>query len=66
MSQAVMQQAQPIGAMRARDAAHFLGIGQSTFWRWAKEGRVPRGKRLSSRATVWLRADLERILAEAK
>ena len=65
MSQVITEQSNG-GAFRAKDAARFLGIGQSTFWRWAKEGRVPRGKRLTPGTTVWLRADLERILAEAK
>ena len=52
------------GAMRARDAAKFLGISVSTFWRWVGEGRIPRGKRLSARCTVWLRADIERALTQ--
>ena len=52
------------GAMRAHDAAKFLGVAVSTFWRWVKEGRLPKGRRLSSRCTVWLRADIERFLEE--
>ena len=52
------------GAMRAHDAAKFLGVAVSTFWRWVKEGRLPKGERLSSRCTVWLRADIERFLEE--
>ena len=52
------------GAMCAHDAAKFLGVAVSTFWRWVKEGRLPNGKRLSSRCTVWLRADIERFLEE--
>lgn len=53
------------GAMRAHDAAKFLGVAVSTFWRWVKEGRLPKGRRLSSRCTVWLRADIERFLRKA-
>lgn len=52
------------GALRAKDAAQFLGISVSTFWRWVGEGRIPRGKRLSARCTVWLRADIERALTQ--
>ena len=48
--------------MRARDAAAFLGIAVSTFWRWVQTGRLPKGKRLSARCTVWMRADIERFL----
>ena len=66
MSQAVTEQNHSAGAMRAKTAAAFLGIGQSTFWRWVKEGRIPKGKRLSARATVWIRSDLEQFLAGAQ
>ena len=52
------------GAMRAADAARFLGIAVSTFWRWVQEGKLPKGKRLSSRCTVWMRSDIERFLEE--
>lgn len=53
------------GAIRAKSAAAFLGIGESTFWRWVKEGRIPKGTRLSARATVWKREDLEQFLNQA-
>lgn len=52
------------GAMRAHDAAKFLGIAVSTFWRWVKDGRLPQDKKLSSRCTVWMRADIERFLTD--
>lgn len=52
-------------AMRVKECAAFLGIAESTFWRWVKEGRLPKGRRLSARATVWLREDLENFLNEA-
>ncbi len=48
--------------LRAKDAAHFIGIGVSTFWRWVQEGRLPQGIRLSSRCTVWRVRDLEDFL----
>lgn len=49
-------------AMRAKDVAAFLGIGVSTVWKWVQSGRLPKGKRLSARCTVWMRADIERFL----
>ena len=52
------------GAMRATDAAKYLGIALSTFWRWVSQGRLPKGKRLSARCTVWRREDIERFLTE--
>jgi predicted DNA-binding transcriptional regulator AlpA len=50
------------GALRANDAAKFLGIAKSTFWRWVSLGKLPAGRRLSSRCTVWLKEDIERFL----
>jgi len=51
--------------LRAKDAAAFLGIGLSTFWRWVQEGRIAKGVHLSARATVWRRTDLEQFLEQA-
>ena len=50
--------------MRAKDAAAFLALGESTFWRWVKDGRLPKGTRLSARATVWKIADLEAFIEQ--
>ncbi len=65
MSQTILEHGQMHGAMRAKHAAAFLGIGESTFWRWVKEGRLPKGARLSARATVWKCEDLKRFLNQA-
>ena len=65
MSQFIAEQTQNTGALRAKDAAKFLGVGISTFWRWTSQGKIPRGIRLSSRCTVWKLADLEKFLAQA-
>ena len=48
--------------LRAKDAAAFLALGESTFWRWVQAGRLPRGTRLSARATVWRISDLEAFI----
>jgi len=52
------------GFMRAKDASAFLALGESTFWRWVKDGRLPQGTRLSARATVWKVADLEAFIEQ--
>lgn len=65
MSQAITEQVQNVGALRAKDAAKFLGVGISTFWRWAQQGKVPPGIRLSARCTVWRREALEKVLEQA-
>ena len=47
-------QTQPSTSLRAKQAAAFLGVGESTFWRWAKERPdMPKGIKLSARTTVW-------------
>lgn len=41
-------------ALRAKEAAKALGIGESTFWRWAKErSDFPHPIKLGPRTTVW-------------
>ncbi|MDL2286718.1 helix-turn-helix domain-containing protein [Desulfococcaceae bacterium OttesenSCG-928-F15] len=59
-----MEKNQEKRALRVKDAATFLGIAQSTFWRWAQEGKLPKGIRLSTRCTVWKREDLEAFLEQ--
>lgn len=59
MSQTIMTNRR---AIRAKDGAAYLGIAESTFWRWVSEGRLPKGTRLSARATVWKIEDLEHFL----
>lgn len=46
-------QIQPSTSLRARQAAKFLGIGESTFWRWVKERDLPKPIKLGPRTTVW-------------
>jgi predicted DNA-binding transcriptional regulator AlpA len=53
------------GSMRAKSAAAFLGIGESTFWRWVSEGKLPKGIHLSTRATIWRKEWLDTFLEQA-
>ncbi len=48
--------------LRAKEAAKFLAIGKSTFFRWIKLGIIPCGIHLGSRVTVWRRETLEEVL----
>jgi len=50
------------GAMRAKECARFLGIGESTFWRWVASGLVPKGIRLTPRCTVWPVEELQTMV----
>ena len=45
--------------LRAKQiAGPILPIGLSTWWAWVKEGRAPRGIKISSRITVWKKNDV--------
>lgn len=46
---------------RPKDAASLLGVGVSTFWRWAKERPdFPKPRKLSSRCTIF---DVQELIA---
>ena len=46
-------------SLRPKHAAEFLGIGRATLWRWSKErADFPKGRRLSSRCTVFDQCEL--------
>ena len=48
-------------SIRPKTAAELLGIGTSTFWRWAKERQdFPKARRLSARCTVF---DMHEIMS---
>lgn len=44
--------------LRAKKAAEFLGIGQSTLWLFTKQGKI-KSIKLSDRVTVWAKTELE-------
>lgn len=46
---------------RPKDAASLLGVGVSTFWRWAKERQdFPKARKLSRSCTVF---DVQELMA---
>lgn len=52
---------QPQPSARPKEGAALIGIGVSTFWRWAKERPdFPKPRKLSSRCTVF---DVQELLA---
>lgn len=54
-----MRQTGQTQSARPKDAANLLGVGISTFWRWAKERQgFPKPRKLSSRCTVFDVAEL--------
>lgn len=41
------------GFARARECAEFLGVGESTFWVWAKRPGFPQAIRMGERLTLF-------------
>ena len=54
-----------IRTLRAKEAAKKLSIGLSTFWRWASNGKLPKGRKLSPRTTVWVESELDAFVDKA-
>jgi len=48
---------------RAKDASQYLGVGLSTIWLYAKQGKITSIK-LSDKVTVFKREDLDRFINE--
>lgn len=46
--------------LRSQEVVARLGIGQSTLFRWVKEGRFPQPIRAGKRFTRWRLSDVER------
>jgi len=47
---------------RPNEAAALLCIGVATFWRWVQIGKLPKGKKIGERVTIWKRSDLLSLL----
>lgn len=48
-------------AFRAKEAAIYLGIGKSTVWLYAKQGKLTPVK-LSTRVTVFHKIELDKLI----
>lgn len=53
-------------SVRAKEGAELLGIALSTFWKWSKDGKLPKGYKLSARTTVWSVEELQAFRDEAR
>lgn len=47
---------------RAKQIAHRLGIGLSTWWMWVATGRAPKGIKIGEKTTVWRAADIDDLV----
>lgn len=50
--------------MNAMQAAVFLGVSRTKFWKLLSEGRVPEPLRFMPRSPRWRRADLQKFINE--
>lgn len=51
-------------ALRPEAAAQYLSVGESTLWRLAKDDpKFPKGRKITPRITVFMRAELDEYLA---
>ncbi len=41
------------GNVRAKQSAQFLGIAQSTYWLWVKQGKIKQPTKHGARVSVW-------------
>lgn len=41
------------------EVGNYYSVSRGTIRRWIREGKFPRGKKLSSGSTRWLRSDIE-------
>ena len=52
------------GYMRLPQILRFIPIGRSTFWKWVKDGKAPKGIKLGPKTTVWKAEDIRELIAE--
>lgn len=49
-----------------QQAADYIGVNQSTLWRWEKKGKGPAFYRLSKSIVLYNRNDIDRWLAQKR
>jgi len=45
--------------LRITQVMELTGLAKSTVWLWVKEGKLPKGKKLSPRCTVWKESEIQ-------
>lgn len=61
MCKTEFKEPQRVVNMRAREAAQYLGVGLSTVWLYAKQGKLTPIK-LSDRVTIFKKEDLDNFI----
>jgi prophage regulatory protein len=45
--------------VRANELAELLGISRTTLWRWERQGRIPKKRRVGPNVTGWLASEID-------
>ncbi len=51
--------------IRINEVMEMTGLSKSTVWAWAADGRLPKGKKLSPRVTVWRLSEIQEFIGGA-
>jgi prophage regulatory protein len=52
------------GFLRLPQVLQIVPVGKSTWWAGVKDGRYPKGQKLSPRTTAWKIEDIRALIAE--
>ena len=52
------------GFLRLPQVLQFVPVGKSTWWAGVKNGRYPKGQKLSPRTTAWKAEDIRKLIQE--
>jgi len=55
----------PDRRLSAKEVSELCGIGLSTTWKWAADGRLPKPQRYGNRCSRWRLADVLEALDQA-
>ena len=51
--------------LRVGTVAEMLDCSKSTIWMYARQGKLPKAKKLSARISVWKLSDIEDFISKA-
>lgn len=50
------------GYLRIKQVLQFIPVSKSTWWAGVKDGRFPKGEKLTPRVTVWRAEDIRKLI----
>lgn len=51
--------------LRVKDVAKMLGIKPGTVWKWVREEKLPKPRKISPKCSVWRQSDIAAFQAKA-